>query len=152
MSGRHRISAQLARYGLVVGSGYLLAVAFYSGELALGVAPYFAFGATFVVNGIYNFVLIRLAVFPSSGRSVRSELMRFCAIAAISLLLNYASFGVLYSAIGMSAEWAQRLAVFIAAPITFIGNRAWSFRGRETSHKAHRERPMVVRKESYSRM
>lgn len=128
VTARHRVPAQLVRYALVVGSGYLLAVALYSGELALGIAPYTAFGIAFILNAIYNFTLIRLAVFPPSGRGVGGELTRYGVVAAVSFVVNYASFAVLYSVVGLPPEWAQRLAVFIAAPVTFIGNRAWSFR------------------------
>jgi putative flippase GtrA len=123
---------QLVRYGLVVGCGYLLAIAFYAGELAVGVGPYPALGVAFVLNGLFNFVLIRLWAFPPSGRSARSDLSRFAVVAAVSFGVNYASFAALYSAAGLAATTAQRLAIIIAAPVTFLLNRAWSFRAQET--------------------
>jgi putative flippase GtrA len=162
----------LARYGLVVGSGYLLAVAFYSGELALGIAPYLGLGIAFVLNGAYNFTLIRSWAFSPSGRGVRSDLTRFCAVAAISFGVNYAAFAVLYSLLQLAAAPAQRLAILLAAPVTFLGNRLWSFRasraggragddaptgprqepGRSTGQAGEEERATSARKESYSRM
>ncbi len=124
----HDARGQLVRYGLVVASGYLLAIAFYSGELAIDIHPYLAFGIAFVLNGMYNFAFIRLWAFPPSGRSVGSDLGRFCVAAGFSLVVNYASFAVLYSSINLAATTAQRLAVLIAAPVTFLINRLWSFR------------------------
>jgi putative flippase GtrA len=121
---------QVVRYGLVVGCGYLLAIAVYSGELAVGVGPYPALGIAFVLNGLFNFSLIRIWAFPPSGRSARSDLTRFAAVAALSFVINYASFAVLYSAIGLAATTSQRLAIIIAAPVTFLLNRAWSFRAQ----------------------
>jgi putative flippase GtrA len=122
------------RYGAVVGSGYVLAIALYSGELAIDIAPYPALGVAFTLNGIYNFALIRLWAFPPSGRGVRSDLLRFCVVATISLGVNYASFAALYSALGIAAQWSQRAAIVIAAPITFAFNRAWAFRQSKKRH------------------
>jgi putative flippase GtrA len=113
---------------MVVGCGYLLAVVFYSGELAIGVSPYLGLGVAFVLNGLFNFYLIRLWAFPPSGRSLRSDLGRFSVVAAGSFVVNYASFAALYSVAGIEAETSQRLAIIIAAPITFLANRLWSFR------------------------
>jgi putative flippase GtrA len=119
----------MARYGAVVGSGYLLAVTFYSGELAVGVAPYAGLGIAFVLNGLYNFTLVRLWAFPPSGRRLHSDLGRFSLVAALSLIVNYGSFAVLYSVVALGALTAQRLAILIAGPVTFFANRFWAFRG-----------------------
>lgn len=123
-----RVASQLVRYGVVAGSGYLLAIALYTGELAIGVAPYPALGIAFVLNGLYNFTLMRIWAFPPSRRGVRSDLGRFCSVAAFSLVVNYLSFAALYSGADLAATTAQRLAILIAAPITFLANRLWSFR------------------------
>jgi putative flippase GtrA len=116
------------RYGAVVAVGYLLAIAFYAGELDLGIDPYPALGAAFVVNAIFNFALLRAWAFPPSGRSLASDLRRFCVVAAASFVVNYSCFAALYSMIGLRATVSQRLAIVIAAPVTFMANRLWSFR------------------------
>jgi len=121
---------QLLRYGSVVASGYLLAIAFYARELVLGISPYPALGVAFVLNGLVNFTLLRMWAFPPSGRSIGSDLSRFCIVAAASFVVNYASFAILYSAGGLRAVTAQRVAIVIAAPITFLANRLWAFRAR----------------------
>jgi putative flippase GtrA len=123
----HPVS-QAIRYGLIAACGYLLAIAAYSGELALGIPPYLALGIAFVLNGMVNFVLIRAWAFPASGRRLHVDLSRFGVVAAGSFVVNYASFALLYSAIALGAETSQRLAILIAAPVTFIANRVWGFR------------------------
>jgi putative flippase GtrA len=132
LHGTHRESVvgQMLRYGMVAVSGYVLAIVCYAGELDFGVSPYPALGVAFVLNGLFNFALIRVWAFPPSGRSVCSDLVRFCAVAAVSFVVNYSSFAVLYSAIGLRAVTAQRIAILIAAPVTFVANRLWSFRSR----------------------
>ena len=126
---------QIVRYGIVVGCGYLLAISFYSGELALGIPPYIGLGVAFVLNGIFNFFLIRSWAFPPSGRSLSSDLGRFSAVAAGSFVVNYASFAVLFSVLGIGAATSQRLAIVIAAPVTFMANRMWSFRPHGTRYE-----------------
>jgi putative flippase GtrA len=148
------VVGQLVRYGIVAASGYLLAIAFYSGELAVGVPPYLALGVAFVVNGLYNFALVRLWAFPPSGRSVRSDLGRFCVAAGVSLIVNYGSFAILYSSVGLHATTAQRIAILIAAPVTFLVNRLWSFRALASTEDPQLDdpRPTSAKNESYSRM
>lgn len=134
------VPAQLLRYAAVVGSGYLLAIAIYPGALALGIAPYLAFGIVFVLNGLYNFALLRAWVFAPSGRRAHRDLSRFALVAALSLLVNYAAFSALYSALSLAASAAQRLAILVAAPVTFAANRLWSFQavGAPTSRARRR--------------
>jgi putative flippase GtrA len=135
VAGTERLGGQLVRYAAVVALGYLLAIAFYTGEVDVGVAPYLALGIVFVLNSLLNFTLLRAWAFPPSGRSVGSDLRRFCVVAAVSAVVNYSSFAVLYSLIGLPATTAQRLGVLIAAPVTFLANRLWSFRTRGASHE-----------------
>lgn len=152
-AGKHA-KGQLIRYGIVVGCGYLLAIGAYSAELSLGIPPYPGLGIAFVINGIFNFALLRLWAFPPSGRSLRSDLMRFCIVATVSFLVNYAGFAILYSLASLSATTAQRLGIIIAAPVTFLANRTWSFRTRSSIvlSQDDGDTPASAKKESYSRI
>ncbi|MHB2000819.1 MAG: GtrA family protein [Solirubrobacteraceae bacterium] len=146
---------QVVRYGIVVGCGYLLAIALYSGELRIGIPPYAGLGIAFVANGLFNFALVRVWAFPPSGRGLRSDFGRFCTVAAGSFGVNYASFAVLYSGLTVGAATSQRLAIIIAAPVTFLANRLWSFQANGSipgPHTASESRPTSARNESYSRM
>lgn len=122
------IAGQLLRYGVVVACGYLVAISLYAGELDVGVDPYPALVLAFVSNALFNFTLLRVWAFPPSGRSLTSDLRRFAVVAAASFAVNYSCFAALYSMIGLHAAIAQRLAILIAAPVTFLANRLWSFR------------------------
>jgi putative flippase GtrA len=116
------------RYAVVAGVGYLLAMAVYAGELAVGVPAYPAIAVVFVLNGLFNFAGTRLWAFPPSGRAPTNELGRFAVVACGSLVVNYASFALLYSAIGIPAVVSQAGAIAIAAPVGFLANRFWTFR------------------------
>lgn len=121
-------TGQLFRYLLVGGCGYVLAMACYAGATAIGIPPYPAVAAVFVLNGAFNFTLFRLWAFPPSGRAVTGELRRFCLVALASLAVNYASFAILYSLVGIPAVPAQAVAIVVATPVGFLANRSWSFR------------------------
>jgi putative flippase GtrA len=125
--GRHDVAGQFARYLIVGGCGYVLAMAVYGGQLAIGVAPYPAIVAAFVLNGVFNFVMFRRWAFPASGRAVHSEAPRFVVVALGSLAVNAGSFAVLYSLLGVPPFPAQALAIVIATPVGFVANRLWSF-------------------------
>jgi putative flippase GtrA len=133
---------QAGRYAVVGGSGYLLAIAFYALELAVGVPPYPAIVVVFVLNGLYNFALIRVWAFPASGLPTRTELLRFVCVAAGSLVINYGTFALLYSAIGVRALPAQAVAIAVAAPFGFLANRAWSFGGHDNRDPRTRVKEM----------
>lgn len=119
---------QVLRYLIVGSSGYLLAVSVYALLLAAGAHPYPAVAVIFVLNGAFNFVLLRSWAFPSSERATHAELWRFCVVACGSLVVNYSSFALLYSVAGASALPAQAMAIIIATPVGFLANRYWSFR------------------------
>ena len=74
---------------------------------------------------------------------------------ALSAVVNYGGFALLYSVLGVDALWSQRLAIIIAAPVTFFANRIWTFRAHlpaaERQPSAD-EGATSARNESYSRM
>ena len=48
-------------------------------------------------------------------------------VAALSLVVNYSTFALLYTVAGLPALLAQALAIIVAVPVGFIANRNWSF-------------------------
>jgi putative flippase GtrA len=136
------LAAQLLRYGAVVGCGYLVAISLYAGELGVGVPAYPALALTFVVNALFNFTLLRIWAFLPSGRSLASDLRRFGVVASASLAVNYSCFAALYSLAGLPAASAQKLAILIAAPVTYLANRLWSFRAEAATRSPPSAYPM----------
>ncbi len=127
--GTHDPATQLVRFGVVGALGYLLAMAVYASQIAVGVSAYAAVPAAFILNGLFNFVLNRLWTFPPSGRSIGSELVRFWVVGAASLVANYCALYLLHDVAGLAAVPAQAIAIVAATPVGFLGNKLWSFRG-----------------------
>ena len=130
LTPRGESAGQLTRYVVVGACGYVLAMALYAIEIALGVDPYVAVPPVFVANGLFNFFVNRHWSFPRSGLPLRTELGRFCVVALGSLVVNYASLYLLYDVAGLPAVPAQALAIVIATPVGFLGNKLWSFNAR----------------------
>jgi len=122
-------AGQLTRYVIVGACGYLLAMALYAAEIAAGMNPYVAVPPVFIANGLFNFFLNRHWSFPRSGLGLRTELSRFCVVALGSLAVNYTSLYLLHDVAGLAPVPAQALAIVIATPVGFLGNKLWSFRG-----------------------
>lgn len=123
-----RSAEQMLRYVIVGGCGYVVAMALYAGQLAAGVAPYAAVLLSFAANGLFNFFANRAWSFPASGRPLHRELGAFGVVALASLVANYGAFYLLYGRAGIAALPAQALAIVIATPVGFLGNKLWSFR------------------------
>lgn len=122
-----RATTQALRYLVVGGCGYVLAVAAYAGLIAAGSPAYASVIVVFVLNGLFNFAMVRLWAFPPSGRRAHHDLGRFCVVAGGSLVINYGTFAVLYSGLHLPATLAQGIAIAVAAPFGFLANRLWSF-------------------------
>lgn len=115
------------RYLIVGGCGYVLAMALYASEVWSGVPTFAAVPLAFVANGLFNFFLNRYWSFPASGRRISSELGRFAVVALASLIVNYAMLYILHVVAGIPAVPAQAIAIVVATPVGFVGNKLWSF-------------------------
>ena len=127
LQARGESARQLARYVVVGVCGYALAMALYAIEIAAGVDPYVAVPPVFAANGLFNFFLNRHWSFPRSGLPLRTELARFCVVALGSLVVNYTSLYLLHGVAGLEPVPAQAIAIVIATPVGFLGNKLWSF-------------------------
>ena len=118
---------QAIRFLIVGASGYMLAVLLFAVLIELEVSPYVAVPPVFVLNGAYNFTLYRLWAFPRSRRNVGGETARFVTVAGLSLLVNYAALFVFFDLVDLDAVVAQAIAIAVAAPVGFFGNKFWTF-------------------------
>jgi putative flippase GtrA len=119
---------QLVKFGLVGGSGYLINLAVFavlSEDLALGhsLAAVGAFCVAISSNYAWN---RRWTFGPGSGPA-RFEAARFFAVSVGALVVNLAALELLVAA-GMPGLQAQALAVALAMPFNFLGNKLWAFR------------------------
>jgi putative flippase GtrA len=119
---------QLVKFGLVGGSGYLINLAVFavlSGSLGLHHIPS-AIGA-FCVAVTNNFLINRHWTFAAGDGHAGFQAMRFFAVSIAALLINLIALEALVSYASFGDLSAQAIAVAIAMPFNFLGNKLWTF-------------------------
>ena len=119
---------QLLKFGIVGGSGYLINLAVFAvlaGSLGLHHIPA-AVGA-FCVALANNFLWNRHWTFEAGHGHPGFQAARFFAVSVAALLINLAVLEILISSAAMGDLTAQAIAVAVAMPFNFLGNKLWTF-------------------------
>jgi putative flippase GtrA len=119
---------QLVKFGLVGGSGYLVNLGVFA-LLAdnLGVHHLTAALAAFCVAVGSNFFWNRHWTFQSGDGHAGFQAARFFAVSLGALAINLLALEALVSAAEMGDLAAQAIAVAVAMPFNFLGNKLWTF-------------------------
>ena len=119
---------QLLKFGIVGGSGYLLNLAVF-GVLAgsLGMHHSLAALGAFAVAFSNNFLWNRYWTFGPGDGSAGFQAARFFAVSVGALVLNLAVLELLVASGEVGALTAQAIAVAVAMPFNFLGNKLWTF-------------------------
>ena len=118
---------ELVRYCVVGASGYVVNLAaFY---LLDGRMTYLvAFAIAFVIAATSNFAWNRVWTFRVNHGVPHHQYARFLSVSALALCIDL---GVLYALVewaGIGHVPAAAVAILIATPVSFVGNKFWSFR------------------------
>jgi dolichol-phosphate mannosyltransferase len=119
---------QLVKFGLVGGSGYVINLAVFDllAESA-GVHHLIAAVGAFCVAITNNFLLNRHWTFRAGDGHAGFQAMRFFAVSVVALAINLFALEALISQTSLSDLTAQAIAVAIAMPFNFLGNKLWTF-------------------------
>ena len=119
---------QLAKFGIVGGSGYLINLAAFA-LLAggLGLHHIAAAVGAFVVAVSNNFFWNRHWTFGPGERPAHFQAFRFFAVSLASLAINLVVLELLISGDVVGELAAQAIAVAVAMPFNFLGNKLWTF-------------------------
>ena len=118
---------QLVRYCSVGLSGLVVNLVVFA--LANRELPYQgAAVAGFVVSATTNFVLHRIWTFRVRHGVPHHQYARFLTVSVAGLGFNEAVLTALVELAGLPDLVAAAIAIVLATPITFLGNRLWSFR------------------------
>src|SRR4051794_4139492 len=120
---------QLAKFGGVGATGYVVNLAVYS-ALLRGAGWHYVYAATasFVVAVTNNYVWNRIWTFRDQRGHVGFQGLRFLAVAVIAYGANLGILSALI-ALGMNKVVAQAIAIVLVTPLNFVGNKLWSFKG-----------------------
>jgi len=120
--------AQLLRFAIVGGSGYLVNLTVFVIATGVGATHIEAALVAFVVALLNNYALNRAWTFTGhapTGHVV--QLSRYTLVSLVALGLNLAVLQILVTA-GVRDVAAQTVGILCATPVNFLLNRRWSFR------------------------
>jgi len=119
---------QLAKFGAVGATGYVVNLAVYT-ALLRGAGWHYAYAATvsFLVAVTNNYVWNRVWTFRHQRGHVAFQGLRFFVVALVAYLANLGILSALI-ALGMDKVLAQAIAIVLVTPLNFVGNKLWSFR------------------------
>lgn len=120
---------QLLRFCVVGASGYVVNLAvFFTFTHPIGTDHRSAAVAAFLVAVTNNFLWNRRWTFDARGGHAGFQAARFLAISVGAFAFSLVVLEVLVVIAEMPELAAQAVAIVSATPLSFLGNRLWSFR------------------------
>jgi dolichol-phosphate mannosyltransferase len=122
--------AQLVRFAVVGASGYVINLAvFWLATEKADMHHVLAAVIAFVVAVTNNFLWNRHWTFRAADGHAGFQAARFFTVSLISLGVNIVILQALI-ALGLPEIGAQAIAVAVATPVNFVGNKLWTFDDR----------------------
>jgi dolichol-phosphate mannosyltransferase len=120
---------QFVRFGLVGASGYVINLVLYAVCVhALDIDYRISATIAFVAALTNNFWWNRHWTFRASGGPVAFQAARFVIVSLAAFGFGLLLLEALVVGAGMAKVPAQAIAVLVAMPVNFLGNRLWTFR------------------------
>jgi len=117
---------QLAKFGVVGLSGYVIYIGIYAA--LLGIGAHVAAAIAFVVSAANNYWWNRHWTFAHAKGHFGYQGMRFFAVSVFAFGANQFWLFVFLDWIGWGKIVSAAIAVIFVTPLNFIGNKLWSFR------------------------
>jgi putative flippase GtrA len=120
---------QLIRFGAVGASGYIVNLAVFAACVHLVNIDYrLASVVAFLVSVGNNFWLNRHWTFSAKQHHPGRQAMKFFAVSLVAYGFSYVVLTSLVDGAGVDKVIAQAIAVVAAMPLSFIGQKLWSFK------------------------
>jgi putative flippase GtrA len=120
---------QLVRFVTVGASGYVVNLGVFAACVhLLGINYKISAVIAFVVSVFNNFWLNRHWTFDAKHQHPMFQAARFFAISLLTFAFTYVLLIVLVDSAGMSKVPAQAIAIAAGTPLSFLGQKLWSFR------------------------
>ncbi|HEY0417249.1 MAG TPA: GtrA family protein [Gaiellaceae bacterium] len=117
---------QLAKFGVVGASGYVINLGVYAA--LLGIGAHQAAVVSFAVSAANNYWWNRHWTFARQKGHFAHQGVRFFVVAIGALVVNQVWLLVFLDWLGWGKIVSQAVAIVLVTPLNFIGNKLWSFR------------------------
>jgi putative flippase GtrA len=117
---------QLAKFGLVGLSGYVVNLVVYAA--LLGIGAHKAALISFVVSAANNYWWNRHWTFSEQKGHFGQQGLRFFVVAVGALIVNQIWLLIFLDWLGWGKIVSQAIAIVLVMPLNFLGNKLWSFK------------------------
>ena len=117
---------QLAKFGIVGASGYVINLAVFAALLSWG--AHTAAAISFVVAALSNYWWNRHWTFVHQRSHVGIQGLRFFIVSLLAFAVNQLWLVVFIDWLDWRKILSQAIAIVLVTPLNFIGNKLWSFR------------------------
>jgi len=117
---------QLAKFGLVGISGYVINLAVYVALLGLG--AHTAAAISFVVSAASNYWWNRHWTFRQQRGHFGLQGFRFFVVSVAAFVVNQLWLVLFIDILHWGKIVSQAIAIVLVTPLNFLGNKLWSFR------------------------
>ena len=122
---------QLIRFLAVGAAGYVVNLAVYAAAVHGADLHYRAAAVVaFAVALTTTYTLNRRYTFSATGDPLHHEATRYLLVSLAGFATNIVALTILVDAAGMAKVPAQAIAIVLAAPVNFAGQRLWTFARR----------------------
>jgi len=119
---------QLAKFCAVGGSGYVVNIVVFSLAVEVGDLHHLvAATLAFLVAVTNNFWWNRHWTFAARDGHAGFQAVRFLAVSVVAFVFAATILELLVSSAGMAEIPAQAISIVAATPLSFLGNKLWSF-------------------------
>jgi dolichol-phosphate mannosyltransferase len=120
---------QLIRFCMVGASGYAVNLLLYALFVkGLGIQYLVAEAAAWIIAAVNNFVWNRHWTFKAGKGQLHLQALRFFLVSLVALGFNLLVLRILVENAGLDKVAAAVLALGVSTPLSFLGNKLWSFR------------------------
>ena len=117
---------QLAKFGVVGASGYVINLAVFAALLSWG--AHVAAAISFVIAAISNYWWNRHWTFAREKSHVGVQGLRFFIVSLLAFAVNQLWLVVFIDWLDWRKVFSQAVAIVLVTPLNFLGNKLWSFR------------------------
>ncbi|HEY2326578.1 MAG TPA: GtrA family protein [Gaiellaceae bacterium] len=117
---------ELAKFGAVGTSGFVINIAIY--QLLLGLGAHTAAAISFVVSAASNYWWNRHWTFVGQKGHFALQGMRFYIVSFAAFGVNQLWLTVFLDWLGWGKLVSEIVAIILVTPLNFLGNKLWSFR------------------------
>jgi putative flippase GtrA len=117
---------QLAQFGLVGASGYVINLAVFAALLGWG--AHVAAAISFVVSAVSNYWWNRHWTFARQKSHLGIQGARFFVVSLLAFGVNQLWLVLFIDVLDWRKILSQAIAIMLVTPLNFLGNKLWSFR------------------------